>query len=150
MSIHQYLSAILLAVVVSLGLVNSVHAEDETATEQIHQLVIQINSDSMDEQDHVLSNIVNLQKYYGLDNIEIEVVAYGSGIWLVTDKSNFANRVESLMMQNVVFTACGNTMDSVEAKSGARPTLLDGVEITKAGIARIIELQEQGWSYLSP
>lgn len=150
MSIHQYLSAILLAVVISFGFVNSVHAEDEAATEQTHQLVIQINSDSMDEQDHVLSNIVNLQKHYGLDNIEIEVVAYGSGIWLVTDKSNFANRVESLMMQNVVFTACGNTMDSVEAKSGARPTLLDGVETTKAGIARIIELQEQGWSYLSP
>ncbi|EIJ34104.1 DsrE family protein [Thiothrix nivea] len=122
----------------------------EQAGQQSHRLVIQVNSDSMDAQDHVLSNIVNLQKHYGLDNIEIEVVAYGPGIWLVTDKSNFAGRVESLMMQNVVFTACGNTMDTVEAKSGVRPTLLDGVETTKAGIARIIELQEQGWSYLSP
>ncbi len=149
MSIFKYLSAMLLAVIVALGLANIVQAENE-AFEEVHRLVVQVNSDSMDLQDHVLSNIVNLQKHYGLDSIEIEVVAYGPGIWMVTDKSNFASRVESLMMQNVVFTACGNTMDAVEAKSGSRPTLLDGVETTKAGIARIIELQEQGWSYLSP
>ena len=149
MSIFKYLSAMLLAVIVALGLANIVQAENE-AFEEVHRLVVQVNSDSMDLQDHVLSNIVNLQKHYGLDNIEIEVVAYGPGIWMVTDKSNFASRVESLMMQNVVFTACGNTMDTIETKSGSRPTLLDGVETTKAGIARIIELQEQGWSYLSP
>lgn len=125
-----------------------------TATEQtedrIHQLVIQVNSDSMEEQDHLLSNIVNLQKHYGLDGIEIEVVGYGPGVWLLTEKSHFANRVESLMLQNVVFTACGNTLSSIEAKEGTRPTLLEGVETTPAGIARIIELQEKGWSYLSP
>ncbi|WP_308873323.1 DsrE family protein [Thiothrix subterranea] len=54
------------------------------------------------------------------------------------------------MMQNVTFTACGNTLDTVEESSGTRPTLIDGIEETQAGIARIIALQEQGWSYLSP
>jgi hypothetical protein len=101
-------------------------------------------------QDHVLSNIVNLQKHYGMDHIEIEVVAYGSGIWLLTDKSHYAARVKSLMLQNVVFTACTNTLDAIEAKDGKRPTLLSDIEQTPAGIARIIERQEQGWSYLSP
>lgn len=149
MSIRKYFSAILLAVVVSLGLAKAVQSEDEAFSE-VHRLVIQVNKDNMDEQDHILSNIVNLQKHYGLDNIEIEVVAYGPGIWLVTDKSKYAERVESLMMQNVVFTACGNTMDTIESTSGVRPTLLDDVETTPAGIARIIELQEKGWSYLSP
>ncbi len=120
------------------------------ASEQTHRLVIQVNKREEDVEDHILSNIVNLQKHYGMDNIEIEVVAYGPGIWLVTDKSAFVKRVESLMMQNVTFTACGNTLDTVEANNGARPALIDGVEETKTGIARIIALQEQGWSYLSP
>lgn len=115
-----------------------------------HRLVIQVNKDDPDAQDHILSNIVNLQKHYGLDNIEIEVVAYGPGLWLVTDKSKLAKRVASLMLQNVTFTACGNTMDTIEASTGKRPTLLDGVGIFPAGIARIMELQEKGWSYLSP
>jgi hypothetical protein len=123
-------------------------AESAPATE--HRLVIQVNKNDQDIQDHLLTNIVNLQKHYGVDDIEIEVVAYGPGIWLVTDQSKFKDRVESLMMQNVVFTACGNTLDTVEAKEGKRPTLLDGVETTQAGIARLIELQEKGYSYLSP
>ncbi len=125
-------------------------AESEDASNDTRRLVIQVNKREEDFQDHLLSNIVNLQKHYGMDGIEIEVVAYGPGIWLVTEKSAFLKRVESLMMQNVTFTACGNTLDTVEASSGTRPVLLDGVEETQAGIARIIALQEEGWSYLSP
>ena len=118
--------------------------------EQHHRLVIQINKNDSELQDHILSNIVNLQKHYGLDAIEIEVVAYGPGVWLLTDKSAHKQRIESLMLQNVVFTACGNTLDSIEAKEGKRPSLIEGIETAQAGIARIMERQEQGWSYLSP
>ncbi len=150
MPIVKYLSAVLFTVITLCCYLQPAYAAEEAAKGQTHQLVIQVNKDSTDEQDHILSNIVNLQKHYGIDDIEIEVVAYGPGLWLVTDKSKFAERVESLMMQNVVFTACGNTLDAVEAKDGVRPTLLEGVETVPAGIARIIELQEKGWSYLSP
>ena len=117
---------------------------------QTHRLVIQINKKDEELQDHVLSNIVNLQKHYGMDNIEIEVVAYGPGIWFLTDKSPHKQRIESLLLQNVVFTACGNTLDTIEAKEGQRPTLIDDVDIAQAGIARIMERQDQGWNYLSP
>ena len=113
-------------------------------------LVIQMNTSDPEKQGHVLSNIVNLQKHYGMDNINIEVVAYGPGIWMVTDKSELSARVESLMLQNVVFTACGNTLDTVERTSGTRPTLLEDVELAQAGIARIMDLQSEGWNYLSP
>ena len=112
--------------------------------------MIQINKKDEELQDHVLSNIVNLQKHYGMDNIEIEVVAYGPGIWFLTDKSPHKQRIESLLLQNVVFTACGNTLDTIEAKEGQRPTLIDDVDIAQAGIARIMERQDQGWNYLSP
>lgn len=115
-----------------------------------HRLVIQVNKGEKELQDHVLSSIVNLQKFYGMDDIEMEVVAYGPGIWLVTEKSAFRQRVESLLLQNVTFTACGNTLAAIEAKAGKRPKLLDGVKETEAGISRLIELQEKGWSYLSP
>lgn len=116
----------------------------------LHRLVIQVNKKDEELQDHILSNIVNLQKHFGMDNIEIEVVAYGPGIWFLTDKSPHKQRIESLLLQNVVFTACGNTLDTVEAKEGKRPTLIDDVEIAQAGIARIMERQDQGWNYLSP
>ncbi len=117
---------------------------------QTQRLVIQMNKKDAELQDHVLANIVNLQKHFGMDNIEIELVAYGAGIWFLTDDSAYKQRIESLMLQNVVFTACGNTLDTVEAKDGKRPTLIKGVEVAQAGIARIMERQQQGWNYLSP
>lgn len=117
---------------------------------QTQRLVIQVNKNDPELQDHVLSNIVNLQKHFGIDNIEIEVVAYGPGIWFLTDKSPHQQRIESLLLQNVVFTACGNTLDTIEAKEGKRPNLIEEVDITQAGIARIMERQNQGWNYLSP
>lgn len=121
------------------------------ATEpKLQRLVIQMNNKDDELQDHVLANIVNLQKHFGMDNIEIEVVAYGPGIWFLTDASLHKQRIESLLLQNVVFTACGNTLDTIEAKDGKRPRLLADVGIAQAGIARIMERQEQGWSYLSP
>lgn len=138
------LTVVLAMVVFSHG-IPAAQADDTSA-----QLVIQMNKDDEKLQDHVLNNIVNLQKHYGMDNIEIEVVAYGPGVWLLTDKSHFTERVESLMLQNVVFTACGNTLDTITAKEGKTPTLLEGVDTVPAGIAQIIELQEKGWSYLSP
>lgn len=145
----HFISIFLLLMSLFVG--QSVQAADPAPTPATeHRLVIQVNKNASDIQDHLLTNIVNLQKHYGVDNIEIEVVAYGPGIWLVTDQSKFKDRVESLLMQNVVFTACGNTLDTVEAKDGKRPALLDGVELTQAGIARLIELQEKGYSYLSP
>lgn len=117
---------------------------------QTQRLVIQVNKNDPELQDHVLSNIVNLQKHFGIDNIEIEVVAYGPGIWFLTDKSPHQQRIESLLLQNVVFTACGNTLDTIEAKEGKRPNLIEEVDIAQAGIARIMERQNQGWNYLSP
>lgn len=120
------------------------------AATQTQRLVIQVNKENAELQDHVLSNIVNLQKYFGIDNIEIEVVAYGPGIWFLTADSTYKPRIESLMLQNVVFTACGNTLDTIESKDGKRPALIEGVETTQAGIARIMERQQQGWNYLSP
>ncbi len=160
MSKIKTFSAVCLAGVLVYALMGGVaNAEDTVATpaaadgktaEQHHRLVIQMNKDDHQLQDHVLSNIVNLQKFYGMDNIEIEVVAYGPGIWFLTEGSKYADRIESLILQNVVFTACGNTLDTLERTDGKRPALLDGVETTQAGIARLMELQEKGYSYLSP
>lgn len=59
-------------------------------------------------------------------------------------------RVKSLVMQNIKFSACENTMAKIQKKTGTLPVLTDGVGKVKAGVARIVELQESGYSYLRP
>ena len=120
------------------------------ADDVIHKVVIQVNSKDEQTQNIALNNAVNLQKLYGIDNVQVEIVAYGPGLSILTKKSKQVKRVESLAMQEIKFSACGNTMKKIEKKSGKKPTLADGVEIVPAGVGRIVELQEQGWSYIKP
>ncbi len=115
-----------------------------------HKVVIQVSTDDPRTQKIALNNAVNLQKLYGIDNIKIEIVAYGPGLGLLTTKSKQADRVKSLAVQEITFSACHNTMKGVKRKTGKMPVLLEGVGMVTAGVARIIELQEQGYAYVRP
>lgn len=115
-----------------------------------HKIVIQVSTDDPRTQKIALNNAVNLQKHYGMDNIDIEIVAYGPGLGLLTSKSKQGTRVSSLAMQDITFSACGNTMKKVAKKTGKTPMLLEGVGKVPAGVARIMELQEQGYTYIRP
>lgn len=120
------------------------------AGEAAHKIVIQVSTDDARTQKIALNNAVNVQKLYGMDNVDIEVVAYGPGLGILTTKSKEAQRVKSLALQNIKFSACGNTMAKIEKKTGKKPQLTEGVGVVKAGVARIMALQEQGYSYLRP
>ena len=127
------------------GIVNTASADGAK-----HKLVIQVSTDDPRTQKIAMNNAVNLQKLYGLDNVDIEIVAYGPGLGLMTKKSQYASRVKSLAMQDIKFTAGMNTMNKIKAKKGHLPALTEGVTTTKAGVSRIMELQEQGYSYIRP
>jgi len=120
------------------------------AGEVKNKLVIQVSTDDPRTQKIALNNAVNMQKLYGIDNIAIEIVAYGPGLGLLTKKSGQASRVESLALQDIQFSACGNTMKKVAKKSGKMPVLLEGVDQVTAGVACIMELQQQGYAYIRP
>ena len=115
-----------------------------------HKLVIQVSTADALTQKIALNNAVNLQKEMGMDNVKIEIVAYGHGLGLLTTKSPEAARVKSLAMQNITFSACGNTMAKIEKKTGKKPKLTEGVGVVSAGVTRIMTLQEQGYSYVRP
>lgn len=132
--------------VLSLWSLNAI-ADDKN---EPHKLVIQVSTDDPRTQKIALNNAVNLQKHYGIDNIQIEIVAYGPGLGLLTKQNEQASRVESLALQDIAFSACGNTITTIEKKKGKKPELSEGVEVVPAGVARILELQEQGYAYIRP
>ena len=138
------MSKLIVTIFISLMMLNVAHAAKE------HKLVIQVSTDDPRTQKIALNNAVNLQSLYGMDNVEIEIVAYGPGLGLLTPKNKQAARVKSLAMQNITFSACQNTMNKVKKKKGHLPKLTEGVVQVKAGVARIMELQEQGYAYIRP
>jgi intracellular sulfur oxidation DsrE/DsrF family protein len=114
------------------------------------KLVIQVSTADPQVQQIALNNAVNVQTELGIDNVDVEIVAYGPGLGMLTDKSGQAERVTSLAMQDIKFSACANTMAKMEKKSGKKPVLLEGVEVVPAGVLRIMELQQQGYAYIRP
>jgi hypothetical protein len=115
-----------------------------------HKVVIQVSSDDPSTQTIALNNAVNLQNALGQDNVQIEIVAYGPGLGMLTSESKVGQRITSLAMQDIQFSACGNTMKAVEKKTGTMPVPLEGVSVVPAGVLRIMELQEQGYAYIRP
>lgn len=139
----KFLGTILLALFATFSFVNA-------ADEKKHKIVIQVNSADPITQKMVINNAINLQNHYGADNIHIEIVAYGPGLSLLTSKSKHSSNIENLVLNDIQFSACSNTIKKMEKKFAKKIELLEDVEIVPAGAARIMELQEQGYAYLRP
>jgi uncharacterized protein len=129
-------------------------AHSHPVTKMPHRVVIQISDDDPKVMNVALNNAENLTKFYKDqgETVQIEFVAYGPGLAMVrSDTSPVKSRLESFSsMKNVSFSGCGNTLANQSAKENKQITLLPEAHIVPTGIARIVELQEQGWSYVRP
>ena len=118
--------------------------------QEVRKLVVHVPQDDPKSMQQALNIAANVPKALGMDNVIVEIVAQGPGLKLLTKQSPMAERVTSLAMQDVVFSACGNTMDAITRKTGKKPELLEGVVRVPAGVIRVMELQELGYSYVRP
>ena len=51
---------------------------------------------------------------------------------------------------NLVLSMCGNAKAGAEKREGHEIFPLPGVGVVPAGVVRVVELQEQGWTYIRP
>ncbi|WP_029408699.1 hypothetical protein [Thiomicrorhabdus sp. Milos-T2] len=115
-----------------------------------HKIVLQISDNNPFKQTLVLNVAGNLQRYYGADNVDIEVVAFGPGLRLLFDGNVNTPRIKILMDSGVRFSACENTIKNMAKKLGHRPELQEGVTNVAAGAGRILQLNAAGWQVLKP
>ncbi|MBI1219752.1 MAG: hypothetical protein GC186_14515 [Rhodobacteraceae bacterium] len=120
-----------------------------------HHIAFQVDQNDPAVMNLALNNVENLVSYYKSqgDTAVIEVVAYGPGLTMyVKDKSPVADRISVIGMEDpdVTFSACGNTLKAMEKKLGATVPLVDEAKVVPAGVVRLTELQEQGYSYIKP
>lgn len=128
--------------------------KQEAAPVQLpHHVVIQVTQNDPAVMNMALNNAENLTKYYRDkgEQIEIELVAYGPGLHMLrSDTSPVKGRLAVLAMYDMIFSACGNTLNAQAKQEGKEITLVPEARIVPAGIARIMELQEQHWTYVRP
>jgi len=116
-----------------------------------HYIVVHVDRNDPLTQKLVLKNVANVVKHYGEDNVKIEVVAYGPGLQLLVKGTPNADLVRTMAQEdNIRFSACNNTIQAIIAKTGEAPDLIDGVIVVPSGVARITQLEEDGYTYVRP
>jgi len=120
-----------------------------------HKVAIHVDENDPARMNMALNNAYNINKYYAAkgESVAIEIVAYGPGLHMLRDDTSPVKpRVEqmSLEMENLAFAACGNTHDKMSKKEGKSVPLMSEATKVPSGVVRLMELQEQGWSYVRP
>lgn len=123
-------------------------AEPKPSIDNQRKIVFSIKSANDEEIHHVLSSANNVLKYYGPENVEMKIVAYYHGIKaLKKEHKDISLRVRALMLLDVEFVACGNTM---KTKKIQKEELIEGTLIVTAGIVEMIERVKEGWVNIVP
>ncbi|GAB6051352.1 hypothetical protein JCM17960_01720 [Magnetospira thiophila] len=139
---------------IPLLLVTLLLAVPAQAGDASHQLVIHVDENDPARMNLALNNTANVIAYYQEkgEEVEVEIVAYGPGLNMLTAASPVADRIKSFSenYQNVGFMACGNTHKAMSKKAGKDVELMPQAKVVPAGVVHLMERQEQGWSYLRP
>lgn len=121
-----------------------------------HKVAVHVDQNDKKVMNMALNNVENLTKYFTPkgDKVLVEVVAYGPGLHMLrADTSPVKSRIAamSLEIDGLKFMACGNTHRKMtEAAKGKTVQLLSEAVKVPSGVVRLIDLQEQGYSYIRP
>ncbi|HQZ46369.1 MAG TPA: DsrE family protein [Usitatibacteraceae bacterium] len=112
-----------------------------------YRLVIQVSDNDPAKWNLALNNARNVQVDLGMDNVDVEIVAYGPGLPMLKADSKVAQRLDSAIKQGVGLMACENTMKNTKVE---RSEIQPGVKFVDAGVVHLMKRQREGWSYVRP
>lgn len=120
-----------------------------------HHIAFQVSENDPAKMNLALNNIGNVVRDYAAKGhqVEVELVAYGPGLHMLReDTSPVKERLKNMKasVPDLTFTACGNTLENMEKAEGKKISIVPQAGMTPAGVVRLTELQEQGWTYIKP
>ncbi len=122
-----------------------------------HRVAIQVDQNDPQVMNLALNNASNVIEYYRGKNedVEIDIVTYGPGLHMLrADTSPVQDRLKRLKDMafpgKIEFSACNNTKQGMEKAEGHAISILPEATIVPSGVVRLMELQEEGWSYVRP
>jgi uncharacterized protein len=142
-----------IAALLSLPLVSSSFAADAKP----HRVSIQIDQNDPQVMNLALNNATNIIEYYRGKNedVDVDVVTFGPGLHMLRDdtspvKDRIKRLKELAFPGKIQFSACNNTRQNMEKAEGKAVPIVSDATIVPSGVVRLMELQEQGWSYVRP
>jgi hypothetical protein len=122
-----------------------------------HRIAIQIDQNDPQVMNLALNNATNVIEYYRAKNedVELDIVIYGPGLHMLrADTSPVQDRIKRLKDMvfpgKIQFSACNHTKQGMEKAEGHAISILPDATVVPSGVVHLMELQEQGWSYVRP
>jgi uncharacterized protein len=124
-------------------------------TKKAHRLVLQVNTNEPATMSLALNNATNVEQYYKTlgEKVEMEVVTFGPGLHMLRDDTSpVKDRIKAIAEKtpSISFKACGNTQENMGKAENKAIPLIPQATLVKSGVVRVMELQEQGWTYVRP
>jgi intracellular sulfur oxidation DsrE/DsrF family protein len=146
---------LLMVVPPSAAQVKKPPATQMSKKEKLHQLVLQVNTNDAATMNLALNNATNVAQYYKDrgEKVTIEIVTFGPGLHMLrTDTSPVKARIETLTLSTpeISFKACGNTQQNMQKAENKEISIIPEATVVNSGVVRVMELQEQGWTYVKP
>jgi len=137
----------------SMPLVSGSFAADAKS----HRVSIQVDQNDPQVMNLALNNATNIVEYYRGKNedVDVDIVTYGPGLHMLRDdtspvKDRIKRLKELAFPGKIQFSACNNTKQNMEKAEGKTVPIISDATIVPSGVVRLMELQEQGWSYVRP
>ena len=122
-----------------------------------HHVAFHVDQNDPDVMNQTLNNATNVIEYYRARNeeVDVDIVTYGPGLnMLRADTSPVQDRIKRLKDMvfpgKIQFSACNNTKQGMEKAEGHAISIVPDATIVPSGVVHLMELQEQGWSYIRP
>jgi intracellular sulfur oxidation DsrE/DsrF family protein len=122
-----------------------------------HRVTVQVDQNDPAVMNLALNNVSNIMEMYKArgENVQIEIVAYGPGLQMLRDDTSpVKDRLKQIsdlsFPSQIRLSACNNTKEGMEKREGHPITLVPQASLVPSGAVRLMELQEDGWSYLKP
>ncbi len=110
-----------------------------------YKAIIQLTSDDPKVHRSIIRQIGNLIAHLG-NAVEVRLVCHGSSLSFCTQAGNpFADDILASINQGVTIAVCRNMLVANSVDTAA---LIDGIEVIPSGIAELVILQQEGWSYI--
>ena len=142
-----------IAALLSMPLVSGSFAADAKS----HRVSIQVDQNDPQVMNLALNNASNVIEYYRAKNeeVDVDIVTYGPGLHMLRDdtspvKDRIKRLKELAFPGKIQFSACNNTRQNMEKAEGKAVSIISDATIVPSGVVRLMELQEQGWSYVRP
>lgn len=130
-------------------------SKETASTPKTHRLVLQVNTNEPAMMNLALNNATNVAQHYKDlgEKVEIEVVTFGPGLHMLRDDTSpVKDRLKAIAEKtpSISFKACGNTQENMGKAENKPIPIVSQAAVVKSGVVRLIELQEQGWTYVRP